>query len=333
MISDSLECKREPEHGWDLDITYHFYGQITYHLNENCFFKKIVIGTAKHESKFNILFQKPKKLVEFEGCLEIFNFEYDALQKELDNFEIKSVDFKQLIDVLDILLKQNYISQFIVTDIKLAISPTNLDLVRLKDAKERDEKKPSFIFENVQAKQLTFNINLHNFIINEDNHLYRRTLEDFTNYAIPTIEGLLKAKADPNSISYNKTPLMHLITSNDCHPQTKQIAHLLLQHGAKINATDWNLKTALHHAALNQNKLWIEYLLGKGADATLEDDLGRTAKQIYLVGFESDTQAVDAENDLYVEPHPAHDIQQEIMKTNTDGRPRGSTVSPRSRST
>uniref|UniRef100_A0A0G4HF05 Uncharacterized protein n=1 Tax=Chromera velia CCMP2878 TaxID=1169474 RepID=A0A0G4HF05_9ALVE len=57
----------------------------------------------------------------------------------------------------------------------------------------------------------------------------------------------------------------------------KEMAELLLDHGADVNMADEGGKTILHHAALRGAKGVVEVALSRGADVHLRDAEGRTA--------------------------------------------------------
>lgn len=76
------------------------------------------------------------------------------------------------------------------------------------------------------------------------------------------------------------TPL-HLVSS--CSWLNAEIAvHQLIEHGAGVNAYDWNHKTPLHRLASSQcpNADSLHLLLENGADVDVEDDEGLTPIQI-----------------------------------------------------
>ena len=56
-----------------------------------------------------------------------------------------------------------------------------------------------------------------------------------------------------------------------------------LAQGARINHQSiYDKMTALHLAAGNANEAMVEYLLGEGADVTLEDKYGRTPSVVAI---------------------------------------------------
>ncbi|MBN9227356.1 ankyrin repeat domain-containing protein [Legionella steelei] len=267
---------REPESGWEL-YSFYFYAMLTYHFNApNSNFQKIIIST-KGNTQFRIIFQKPKNPLGFEKCLEKFDFQYDEIEKSIMNYEISVIDLDQLIEVLNLLHQQNYISEQLLQDITLAISPDNPDLLKLKQAREIDSSEPKMIFP---SQQQSLNEDLYASCANENMRLY--DMSNILDAGIPPIKSLLKKQATPDSFTNFKTPLMGLIINQPCNNSTKQIAALLLEYNADLNVPDINEQTALHHAASGRNRLWVEYLLAVGADATLTDAWGHTPKQMYL---------------------------------------------------
>ncbi|CAM2904802.1 Uncharacterised protein [Legionella steigerwaltii] len=233
---------REPESGWDLRLTSH-YAQLNYYFNSsNLAFQKIII-TTKGNNKFKIDFQKPKEPLGFEKCLEKFGFQYDEFDKKFMDYKILNIELQQLREALNLLHKQNYISEQILRDIELAISPDNPDLMKLKKAKEEDSTRPTMIFENERSRQNSLNENLYVFCANENMRLY--TMKDITSAGIFVIRNLLKNNANPNSYMNSQTPLMGLIINQPCNDDTKQIASLLLEYNAQLNAHDMNYRTAI----------------------------------------------------------------------------------------
>ena len=82
------------------------------------------------------------------------------------------------------------------------------------------------------------------------------------------VETLLQAGADPNL----DAPLLSAVNKN-----YSQIAHLLLQKGAKLNETTPHGLTYLHWAAIKGHWAIISVLLAHGANKGLKDEQGRTA--------------------------------------------------------
>ncbi|HHT0593299.1 TPA: ankyrin repeat domain-containing protein [Legionella anisa] len=294
---DSTDIRREPESGWDTELTVYFYAMLTYHFNKPTDFHKIII-VAQGDNQFKINFQKPKNPLHFEKCLEEFGFNYDEIEKEEMNFEILSIDLEKLIAVLNLLYKQKYISEPLLHDIKLAISSENPDLIKLNQAKAMDLNKPKMIYPSEAHKQFYLSKNLYHYCANKNMRLY--THEDIP-ATLSIIEGMLQKKVNPNVGGKNgKSSLMGLILNQHCNADTKQIANLLLRFNAQVNAMDLYRKTALHHAAASRNYLWIEYLLENGADATLEDYLGDTPKKTYLNSCKNHGVPIDSQiEDLF----------------------------------
>ncbi|RUR24895.1 ankyrin repeat domain-containing protein [Legionella qingyii] len=287
---DLTNYKREPESGWRTDFVL-FYAILIYHFYKVANFHKIII-INRGDNQFTVNFQKPKNPILFEKYLEEFGFSYDDLEKENMNYEISSIDLAKLRAILNILYKQKYISASLLQDINLAISSENPDLIKLNQAKEMDLNKSTIIYPSEAYRQFSFCKNLYHYCANKNMCLYKYT--DLS-AIIPMIERMLKNNVNPNQGGKNtKSPLMGLILNQHCNAETKQIATLLLRYNAQIDAMDFYCKTALHHAAASRKDLWIEFLLENGANATLEDDLGYTPKQIYLDSCKSNNFPIDS---------------------------------------
>ena len=85
---------------------------------------------------------------------------------------------------------------------------------------------------------------------------------------------LLDKGANPNINQSGYTPLLRAANVN--------IARMLLQAGADINACEDCGYTALMFAAMNRNFVLYGFLLGSGADPTLTDEMGKTANDYYI---------------------------------------------------
>ncbi|HYF66219.1 MAG TPA: ankyrin repeat domain-containing protein, partial [Herpetosiphonaceae bacterium] len=101
---------------------------------------------------------------------------------------------------------------------------------------------------------------------------------------------LLAAGADANTRSTNSmanTPL-HAAAAG----QQADLALLLLEHGAEINATQHGGFTALHSAAQNGQIELVNLLLARGADPAALADGGRTARDFAADGAHEAVLAV-----------------------------------------
>ncbi len=86
------------------------------------------------------------------------------------------------------------------------------------------------------------------------------------------------ARLTPSTVNMTdqdgRTPLMHAILADDADPS---IVHMLINHGANINASDSGQKwTALHFAARDQNEAIVRSLLEAGATVDPVDVFGNT---------------------------------------------------------
>jgi hypothetical protein len=100
------------------------------------------------------------------------------------------------------------------------------------------------------------------------------------------VQVLLKCKADVEARSDNGGTLIHWVsqttnrTDPNIHLLKSNVARLLLEHGADVNARTNDHTTPLHKAAQNREVEVVRVLLEHGADADAEDDQGRTALQV-----------------------------------------------------
>lgn len=109
------------------------------------------------------------------------------------------------------------------------------------------------------------------------------------------IEALLQAKADPNKPDdMGKTPLHWLGIMHGGGDRDAEIARLLLEHGADLQARDKKGATPLHSATnawLMSNKPNIVmFLLGAGADLHAADDAGVTPVQAAVKARRTDIE-------------------------------------------
>jgi ankyrin repeat protein len=63
-----------------------------------------------------------------------------------------------------------------------------------------------------------------------------------------------------------------------CNQGSLEIAKLLVDHNADINAFGYQKNTPLHEAALHKNYDCVEFLLDKGANITLRNEAGFKAR-------------------------------------------------------
>lgn len=290
VIHEKKWC-REPESGWDLQISHNFFAQIVYNF-KNEYFEKIIINSGG-KNDFDILFRKPRTASEFEEYLKPFDLKYNEIEKCMSDYSICHLQFNQLTEILESLNKNNYISDMLLQDIKLAISPDNLDLNTLELSKEQALKpKPSITYGIGCSPELQLNENLISFSSNKNMGFYTME-EDHFSWGLFNIQNWLNKNANPNYIIKNKNALMALVKNQRCNEKTEQIANLLLQYGAEINAVNNKGQSALHFAASNSNPSWIVYLLEKGIDASLVDNSGFTAENVYLKKCKMGQEAAD----------------------------------------
>ena len=85
-----------------------------------------------------------------------------------------------------------------------------------------------------------------------------------------------------NSISRGQTPLHHATEEFQ-----KEIAELLIDNSADLNAKDDEGSTPLHHAVYEGHKEPVELLIAKGADVNAKDEDGDTPL-VYAEGEKAD---------------------------------------------
>lgn len=91
---------------------------------------------------------------------------------------------------------------------------------------------------------------------------------------VPIIEALLGHGADPNLSSYNgrETPLHEAC---ECGGRI-EVARLLINHGASIEAVNEQGQTALHLACRHGHLRTIYLMVESGANVSVKDNVGRT---------------------------------------------------------
>ena len=94
---------------------------------------------------------------------------------------------------------------------------------------------------------------------------------------LETVRVLLKHGSDPNKTTwgYSKTPLFQ-----SAHDGTMEIAKLLLDSGADVNAVDDSGNNALREAALSNEVEMVTFLLDRGIDALQTNKDGQTMLSI-----------------------------------------------------
>jgi ankyrin repeat protein len=99
-----------------------------------------------------------------------------------------------------------------------------------------------------------------------------------------TVKTLVEAGSDPNGrgSAYSFIPLHTAVER-----QELEVVRLLVDYGANINLPDRSLNTALHTAlrgetvtTVGERLQIVEYLLGKGANASLKNSQGQTAYEV-----------------------------------------------------
>lgn len=81
------------------------------------------------------------------------------------------------------------------------------------------------------------------------------------------------SQASLKNFGYTKTSLLHAA----CYDGKPEIAELLIELGADVNARERDLRTPLHHAANQGHLEVIDLLVRHGADLEAKDAKGMTA--------------------------------------------------------
>jgi len=92
------------------------------------------------------------------------------------------------------------------------------------------------------------------------------------------VQFLLAAGAGPTARSVNAKDNTALHAT--MHHQQVDVARVLLERGAAVNAKQHGGYTSLHSAAQKGNKAMVELLLEFGADPSIQTNDGKTAKEI-----------------------------------------------------
>ena len=119
------------------------------------------------------------------------------------------------------------------------------------------------------------------------------------------INVLLKAGADPNIAGADVDTCLHSAVSGDC---SKRIIQAIISHGADVNATNKNNRTALMIACVNQKEDVTNVLLNAGADPNITDAnvdtclhhaaLGYCSKEVFqaIISHGTDVNATNKNN-------------------------------------
>jgi len=137
MDSKREDNKKWTTSGWKgLDIDF-VYAQIIYQFTtqEECF-ERIIIN-AMVDGNFSIGFDQPKNPKSLEKLFNQHDCKIDEVHKLTSAFWVEDADSKLLVKILDELHDDGSISKLLLDDLKLAISPQNSGLVKLKQ--ERDD--------------------------------------------------------------------------------------------------------------------------------------------------------------------------------------------------
>lgn len=93
------------------------------------------------------------------------------------------------------------------------------------------------------------------------------------------VELMIRRGADVDAESYGETPLLKVAGKkvNDVN-----LARILINNGADVDAKDAQGNTPLYHAILNKNSAMIKLLLDNGADMYIKNKRGDTAARYIL---------------------------------------------------
>ena len=98
---------------------------------------------------------------------------------------------------------------------------------------------------------------------------------------IDAINLLLNAGADPNIDLFDGNTCLHYAVRRFWR---KEVIQTIINHGANVNATNWNNITALSRACKKRNIEAINVLLNAGADPNIDDIDGNTCLQDAVSG-------------------------------------------------
>ena len=94
------------------------------------------------------------------------------------------------------------------------------------------------------------------------------------------ITALIEAGADPNSTDVNGETYLHHSVRGGC---SKEVLHIINDHGAHVNATNNKNQTALMLGTMQKNKDCINVLLKAGSNPNITDVDGNTCLQSLVV--------------------------------------------------
>jgi ankyrin repeat protein len=112
------------------------------------------------------------------------------------------------------------------------------------------------------------------------------------------VKELVESGADVNAVSISKlTPLhvAYIYRRNIDNPIG--IMDYLLQKDADINAGDCSGTTVLMMAVMDNEPLWVEYFIKRGADPNVKDNFGDTAFTIAKKIYEDMIKLLKSETD------------------------------------
>lgn len=267
--------KRDPMQGWSYPVTNCDLGQIGYEfLNGTHNLESVAIGAVYDKSfnlKFEFIFGNIKNKTLFDSIIKNIDCKIDSLLHENDLYGIEVAD-KEILNLLEKLQKNNFISPSLSADIKQAISNhsneftvTLNDMRQLSIQKEKEDAEYESLYGDANRRNKVENdqiVKKINMII--DSVLDYDTYHDFENQLLNFTE------EEKNKLQgcmwKNLSKRMFLIDANEANNKL-----LLIQKFTNMTVIMKNLNIVTNgnnydlFDMINQHKVQLNLMIDKNS--------------------------------------------------------------------